>query len=140
MVEWNSILNRVQHKPILVMARKEGNSGGGVLRPVLIFSTLLIPVLLGVAIRYHQCILDTLLPLPDLKSVFPFEDEVWTVAASGSAEETTAIVPWKLKVSDADLEDLKDRLRKTRYGTAMAGQNFAYGFPADQLKKVNIIF
>ncbi|OQV21190.1 Epoxide hydrolase 1 [Hypsibius exemplaris] len=51
-------------------------------------------------------------------------------------KRTIAVVPWKLQVSNKDLEDLKDRLRNTRYGTAMPGQNFVYGFPADQLKKV----
>ena len=36
------------------------------------------------------------------------------------------------------LKTLKDRLRKTPYDTAMAGQNFVHGFTADQLKKVDI--
>ncbi|OQV21193.1 Epoxide hydrolase 1 [Hypsibius exemplaris] len=125
------------------------------------------PVLLCLAVRNHECILEAVFRRPDIKTVFPFSDAVWaapgaeptkaddavvpwtlqvlkTVFPFGSEEEATqptkpdddAILPWKLQVSSKDLEDLQNRLRRTRYGTAMPGQNFAYGFPADQLKNI----
>lgn len=114
-----------------------GGSGGGLLRPLLILSSLIVPVFFALAIRYHQCIFDKLFPLPDLRTFFPFEDEEWTLTKSSPTAKQD-IVPWKLQVSNADLEDLKERLRRTRYGTPMPNQNFAYGFPADQLKKVSV--
>ncbi|OQV21192.1 Epoxide hydrolase 1 [Hypsibius exemplaris] len=110
--------------------------GRSLLGSSLIFFTLITPILLGLAVYNHDCLLEKFFPLPDIKTVFPFGDEEWSAPGSKPAKADDAVVPWKLQVSNKDLEDLKDRLRNTRYGTAMSGQNFVYGFPADQLKKI----
>ena len=73
---------------------------------------LLVPVLLSLAIHHHHFTIDTLFPLPDLQSVFPYEDDVWTVASSGPSKEKASIVPWRLNVSDANLEDFEGPLAK----------------------------
>ncbi|OQV21191.1 Epoxide hydrolase 1 [Hypsibius exemplaris] len=112
------------------------NGGRGLLGSSLIFFTLITPVLFGLAVYHHDYILDTIFPLPDIKTALPYGDADWSAPGSKPAKADDAVVPWKLQVSNKDLEDLKDRLRNTRYGTAMPGQNFVYGFPADQLKKV----
>ncbi|XP_017463595.1 PREDICTED: epoxide hydrolase 1-like, partial [Rhagoletis zephyria] len=46
------------------------------------------------------------------------------------------IRPFRLNISDADLQDLKTRLSKARYVDHIAGTHFNYGFNSDYLKKV----
>jgi hypothetical protein len=123
------------------MARSQQDShrSGGLLGTFFFFS-IVGTILFSLAVYHHERVLSILSPLPDLKTAFPYDDELWTLASPGdkSAAADDQIVPWRLQVSEADLDDLKERLQKTRYGTPMQQQNFEYGFPGDQLKKVRV--
>jgi pimeloyl-ACP methyl ester carboxylesterase len=47
---------------------------------------------------------------------------------------STAIHPFRIDIPQADLDDLRDRLRRTRWGTDVPGQGWTRGVPVDYLK------
>jgi len=51
-------------------------------------------------------------------------------------KDDTAIRPFKIEVEDAELVDLKDRLKRTRIQESFPGVNQEYGLHSDVLKKV----
>ncbi|GAU95002.1 hypothetical protein RvY_06692 [Ramazzottius varieornatus] len=119
------------------MAQKaEANraNSGGFLKPFLFFFFTISTILFGVVLYSPDYFWKVLSPLPDKSSVFPYEEKAWTVGKSASVSD--AVVPWMLNVSVEVLDDLRDRLSKTKYGKSIQGQNFSYGFPGDQLKKI----
>lgn len=93
-------------------------------------------LLLGMLLSHPEAVYNFIKPLRPKTEVFPYEDRIWT--ASGVATNNTEIRPFKVHVSEEELTDLRQRLKNTRYGPAMADIQFTYGFPSDQLRKVSI--
>ena len=47
---------------------------------------------------------------------------------------STEIRPYRIEVSQADVDDLRERLHRTRWGTDLPGQGWSRGVPVDYLK------
>jgi pimeloyl-ACP methyl ester carboxylesterase len=61
----------------------------------------------------------------------------WTVAAQrGAAPAQEAIVPFRIRVPDAVLSDLKQRLARTRFPGEIAGSDWDYGTNLGYLKEL----
>lgn len=60
----------------------------------------------------------------------------FSTAGKPVPKDDEKIRPFRLNISDADLQDLKTRLSKARYVDHIAGTHFNYGFNSDYLKKV----
>jgi pimeloyl-ACP methyl ester carboxylesterase len=50
--------------------------------------------------------------------------------------ETSSIRPFRIEVPQADLDDLQDRLARTRYAPAAPGDSWDYGTPVSYLKEM----
>ena len=48
----------------------------------------------------------------------------------------SSIRPFRIEISQADLDDLRDRLLRTRWGPELPGQGWTRGVPVDYLKKL----
>jgi pimeloyl-ACP methyl ester carboxylesterase len=49
---------------------------------------------------------------------------------------STEIRPFRLDISDADVDDLRERIRRTRWSTEVPGQGWTRGVPVDYLKQL----
>ena len=47
---------------------------------------------------------------------------------------STEIRPYRIEVPQADIDDLRERLHRTRWGTDMPGQGWSRGVPVDYLR------
>jgi len=53
-----------------------------------------------------------------------------------SGHQSTEIKPFRIDVPQADLDELRDRLTRTRWPDALAGVGWDYGIPVDYLKEL----
>ena len=53
-----------------------------------------------------------------------------------SGHQSTEIKPFRINVPQADLDELRDRLTRTRWPDALAGVGWDYGVPVDYLKEL----
>lgn len=112
----------------------------GLLEVILINSGLAsIGLALFVAYVYwYEQINKYLCPQPDKRKVLPYADHHWTLSDRGN-DDSGKIVPFRLDVAEDLLDDLRARLRNTRYGTpSVQDANFVYGFPSSELQKVRL--
>ncbi|KAM3606452.1 uncharacterized protein V6R79_016480 [Siganus canaliculatus] len=65
----------------------------------------------------------------------PFGDGWWG-AGEKPVSEDEKIYPFKVETSDEEIEDLHERIDKTRYADALEDSAFHYGFNSTYLKKV----
>src|SRR5689334_10404794 len=49
---------------------------------------------------------------------------------------STDIRPFRIDISDGDVEDLRERIRRTRWSPEVPGQGWTRGVPADYLKQL----
>lgn len=52
------------------------------------------------------------------------------------AAQPSDIHPFRIDLPQADLDDLRDRLRRTRWGTDLPGQGWTRGVPVADLKRL----
>lgn len=90
-------------------------------------------VLLSVAVLKIDLVYNLISPIPDKQKALPYEDRVWT-SEPGKLDESVG--PFKIDFPESGLEDLRNRLKQTKFSTELPGVNFEYGLPAGELKKV----
>ncbi|XP_055343442.1 epoxide hydrolase 1-like [Paramacrobiotus metropolitanus] len=91
-------------------------------------------LLLFVAFAYwYESVQKIISPISKRKKRLPYQEKKWV---NSSEISSTEVKNFKLNVPEEVLEDLRSRLRNTRYGPPMEGVNFHFGFPAHYLKKV----
>ena len=56
------------------------------------------------------------------------------MTTSPKASETTAITPFRVDIAQADLDDLLQRLARTRYADQLPGDGWAQGTPVSYLR------
>lgn len=89
-------------------------------------------------VYWYEQINKVLFPRPDKRKVLPYADHQWTLSDK-ETDVSEKIEPFRLDVSEDLLDDLRARLRNTRYGTpAVQDANFLYGFPPAELQKVRL--
>ena len=59
-----------------------------------------------------------------------------TGPATGADRPDTAIRPFRIEIPQADLDDLQERLARTRWPDELPGVGWAYGVPLDYIKKL----
>jgi epoxide hydrolase len=57
-------------------------------------------------------------------------------AMTGTARPDIEILPFRIEVPQADLDDLRDRLARTRWPDELPGVGWAYGVPLEYLKEL----
>ncbi|XP_020773829.1 epoxide hydrolase 1 [Boleophthalmus pectinirostris] len=68
--------------------------------------------------------------------VLKTEDKWWGVGDRPDGQEDTTIRPFRLSTSDAELEDLHQRMDQTRPVPSLHNSQFNYGFNSEHLQKV----
>ena len=53
-----------------------------------------------------------------------------------SVRMSTEIRPYRIEVSQADVDDLRERLHRTRWGTDLPGQGWSRGVPVDYMREL----
>ena len=110
----------------------------GFLFSLIFFMIGISSALIALVLLQPDAVFNLINPLPPKKDVFPYESRVWSSSKSGKIAASTEIRPFKVEYPEADLEDLKRRLRDTRYGPPLEDVKFTYGFPSEQLNKVRL--